>query len=245
MNLTEEAVHLVDIAKKEGLTVRALGGIGVRLRRGDESASWLVREYGDLDMCGLSNEWKRLDDLLSARLGLVAQSRFNAVNAGRQMMYDSPDGALHVDIFLDVLRMCHDLPFKNRLQWHTHTLSLSDLLLSKLQIVELTDKDIRDILGLLLEYPVVARETTAEIGLDRILSFCGKDWGWWRTVKGSLSSCRSIGVPWAPPSDAVILRRRLDIIEQAIDDTPKSLIWRARAKVGERRRWYQLPEAAR
>jgi hypothetical protein len=244
MDLLEEVVTIVSVADRHGVKLRALGGVAVRMRCASMANPWLEREYGDIDLLGLAHDWKSLDKVLGVELGYVPNLRFNALNAGRQMLYDSPEKGIHVDVFLDVLRMCHELPLQTRLGWHAHTLSLSDLLLSKLQVVELTMKDIRDIVGLLLQYPVAAHESEYEIGLDRLVSGCARDWGWWRTVKGSIEACRSAVPTLAPAEEAAIVLRALGVIEAALDATPKSLGWRARARVGERVRWYESPEAA-
>lgn len=242
--LQDEIIRIVGAAERHGMELRALGGVAVRMRAVSMSNPWLEREYGDIDLFGRARDSKRIGALLAAEMGYVPSVRFNALNAGRQMLYDSPERGIHVDIFLDVLRMCHELPLRSRLGWHTHTLSLSDLLLSKLQVVELTMKDIRDIVGLLLEYPVATYESESEIGLDRLLSVCGNDWGWWRTVKGSIAACRSAIPTLAPADEAASVLRRLNEIEAALDAGPKSLGWRVRARVGERVRWYEVPEVA-
>ena len=50
--------------------------------------------------------------------------------------------------------MCHVLDFSDRIDRMSHTLDVTDLLLSKLQIVEMNRKDIQDILYLLAGFEV-------------------------------------------------------------------------------------------
>ena len=38
-------------------------------------------------------------------------------------------------------------------------------------------------------------------------------------------------------------KSRIENLKRSFEDTPKSLGWKMRAKVGERVRWYELPEA--
>ena len=64
-----------------------------------------------------------------------------------------------------------------------YTLDPLDLLLSKLQIVELNEKDADDCLRLLVTLPARATPTSpATIDLRVFRSLVGDDWGWWRTV---------------------------------------------------------------
>jgi hypothetical protein len=78
--------------------------------------------------------------------------------------------------------MCHTLDFAERLTRMPYTRDPLDLLLSKLQIVELNEKDVDDCLRLLVTFPFSegGSEGTMDLGIFR--SLVGEDWGWWRTV---------------------------------------------------------------
>ncbi|MGH9072016.1 MAG: hypothetical protein ACRDX8_12845, partial [Acidimicrobiales bacterium] len=77
---------------------------------------------------------------------------------------------------------------------------------------------------------------------ERVL---GADWGWWKTVTDNLAKLPSLMdrdpelAPPDPPHDPVETSRQL---LEAAREAPKSLQWKLRAKVGERMRWYELPE---
>jgi hypothetical protein len=126
------------------------------------------------------------------------------------------------------------------------TLDLADLLLTKLQIVELNEKDAQDVLYLCSAYPVTDGDEPGTIGLDRIRPLVGNDWGWWRTVTLNLDRITTLAsgdgqglVPAGGKHDPV---EQLAVLSKAIEATPKSLRWKARARVGERVRWYEQPE---
>jgi hypothetical protein len=74
----------------------------------------------------------------------------------------------------------------------------------------------------------------------------GDDWGWWRTVTINLSRIETLiesdaerFVPATAQFDPI---EQLRILQQAASEAPKSFRWRMRARVGERVRWYQIPE---
>ncbi len=133
--------------------------------------------------------------------------------------------------------MCHDLDFRRRLTLNAQTLPLADLLLSKLQIIEMTDRDVLDTLAILRDQPLQAGEEG--INLHRLAEVCGGDWGWWRTSSANLEklSARSDG--------ALECRDQIVRLRQFLRDLPKSPRWRARAIIGDRKRWYELPEEVR
>ena len=142
--------------------------------------------------------------------------------------------------------MCHTVEFAGRLRRMPVTLDLADLLLTKLQIVELNEKDAQDVLYLCSAYPVRDGDEPGTIGLDRIRPIVGNDWGWWRTVTLNLdriialaSDDRSGLVPASGKHHTV---EQLGVLSKAVETAPKSLRWKARAKVGERVRWYEVPE---
>jgi hypothetical protein len=154
-----------------------------------------------------------------------------------------------MDVFLDQLRMCHDLRFAERLTVDRWTLPLADLLLSKLQIVELTDRDAQDVAALLADHELT--EDDAGIGLRRIRSVCATDWGWWRTVDGNLGRLiarwrRDAAGGSAEEGLALgTATARATALLERLASAPKSAAWRLRAAIGDRMRWYAEPEEIR
>ena len=239
----EEAVRICETAAGEGITVRLAGGLAIQYltpgfppRGGDRQ---------DLDLATLSSDRRPLAQFLAGR-GYVADKTFNALYGHKQLYFQSADTGRSLDVLVDRLHMCHTVEFAARLRRMPVTLDLADLLLTKLQIVELNEKDAQDVLYLCSAYPVRDGDEPGTIGLDRIRPIIGNDWGWWRTVTLNLDRITSLAsgdgqglVPAGGEHDAV---GQLAMLAKAIDAAPKSLRWKARAKVGERVRWYEVPE---
>ena len=179
--------------------------------------------------------------------GCGPDKRFNNLNGDRQMYFNAPSGR-PIDVMVDRLTMCHTLDFRPNFTLLPLTLDVVDLLLTKLQIVEMNEKDARDIFHLLSAFPVSGDspgEAGPAIDRERFCKIVGSDWGWWRTVTGNLSKLALLAAdhPDLLPPDArheplSTAQRLLDIADAA----PKSLQWKLRAKVGEKMRWYELPE---
>jgi hypothetical protein len=118
------------------------------------------------------------------------------------------------------------------------TVPLAELLLTKLQIIELNEKDVRDTVALLLEHDVTDGDTG--VNASHIASLCAADWGLWRTISHNLETLRGRLESYDVDHEAV--STRVSLILERMEAEPKSRAWRIRAKVGERKRWYELPE---
>ncbi|MBA2682484.1 MAG: hypothetical protein H0U76_29340, partial [Ktedonobacteraceae bacterium] len=145
-----------------------------------------------------------------------------------------------VDIFIDKMHMCHTIDFRERLSLDPRTLSLSDLLLTKLQIVEINEKDILDVIALLCDHEIVTREPGIDAGY--IAGLTAHDWGLQKTLELNLQKIRQVALEQSFPEHVV---QRIDALLAVLAARPKSLGWKARALVGERVQWYELPEETR
>jgi len=158
----------------------------------------------------------------------------------KRLIYVSADDRFKVDVFLDQLVMSHTVDFGRRLELDDPTVSAADILLSKLQIHEITRNDVLDIIVLLAEHELGdGRPDTIERA--RLLRVLSDDWGFWYTaganlnrVLAELDACADV-----PPDVTSVVRMRIGKIREAMDDEPKSRRWRLRSAVGTRLAWYQ------
>ena len=238
----EEGLELIRAGTESGVALRLVGGLAVRVLCPDFPAR--TRAGQDLDLASVSRTRPTLTSMLVA-LGYEPDKRFNALYGHKQLYFASPRGR-SVDVLVDHVEMCHDLVFGDRIERMPLTLDPADLLLSKLQIVELNEKDVQDIAYLLGQFPVADGDERGTIGVDRIRSVVADDWGWWRTltlncekVAGLLRGEMAHLVPANAAHDAA---DALERILRAANDVPKGLRWKLRARVGERKRWYRLPQ---
>jgi hypothetical protein len=261
-----EALALVRGAAEEGLGLRLIGGLAVRVLCPGFPPR--LRRDQDMDFACLSKGRKGVAAYLE-HAGCLPDRRFNNLNGDRQMYFNTPTGR-PIDVMVDRLTMCHTLDFRASFGRLPLTLDAVDLLLSKLQIVELNEKDARDIFQLLGGIPLDEAATgagpagtwsnsagpagtgsdhagpgAATIDTARFAKLVGSDWGWWRTGTGNLAKLPGLAVdkpelmPPDPPFDPLAQARHL--LELA-ESTPKGVKWRLRANIGDRVRWYELPE---
>jgi hypothetical protein len=244
-----EAVELARGAASAGLGLKLLGGLAVRVLCPEFPPR--LRAGQDMDFACLSKGRKNVASYLE-KSGCQPDRRFNNLNGDRQMYFTAPSGR-PVDLMVDRLTMCHTLDLRPSFGKLPLTIDAVDVLLSKLQIIELNEKDARDILHLLSGVPVSGSEAAETAGKaggvsidgERFGKILGADWGWWRTVTGNLNKLPALAaehpelLPPEPPIDALAQSRYL--LELA-ESAPKGVKWKLRANVGDRVRWYEEPE---
>lgn len=242
-DVVEEGKRLVTSARRAGLEVRLVGGVAVRLSSGPQSARReLERPYHDIDLVAPRRMGRQLA-VFMAREGYEPNARFNAIHGETRLMFHDPQFDRPVDVFEGVIDMCHRLDLEARLGFLDDTLAGSDLLLSKLQIVQLNRKDVVDALTLLLQFAPGKDETPASLDCGYIAGLCGADWGWHTTLSDNLDHVGRLAHEiLKDDNDIRCVQARIEALRSAIDEAPKSRRWRMRSRIGRRIPWYDLPE---
>ena len=240
-DLLQTARGLVERAGDRGISLRLLGGLAIRVLCPQLPHRTRVKQ--DLDFCSLSDTRRGVSDFL-AEEGYAPDRNFNALYGNKQLYFQHPETGLAIDVMVDKVAMCHTLSFADRLTRMPYTLDPMDLLLTKLQIVELNEKDADDCLRLLVTFRLADTDEQDAMDLRIYRELLGEDWGWWRTVTLNLDRIGHLldggerpGI--VGPQDP---RAALATLAQAAEDAPKSRRWRMRARIGERKRWYETPE---
>ncbi len=199
----------------------------------------LGRKFTDFDFASYTRFARDIRRIL-VELGYEEDKQVTQLFGERRMLFYDPAFNRHADVFFNVLDFCHPVNFVGRLEMEELTVPLAELLLEKMQIVEINEKDLIDTLMLLREHPT--GDTDKEIiNTAVIAAVLGGDWGFWRTFTGNLKLLdehlehyQDLGV-----DDRQVVRTRIGELQDRIDAQPKSLRWKARAQVGERVKWYK------
>lgn len=238
--LEAEVELLVAAVGARSRPIRVLGSIGVALHCPDSRTllSSFERTYADIDMAAYGRDAREIGAALGA-LGYLEDREVFIVSEGRRAIYDKPAGPIHLDVFYDQLEFCHIIPLTDRLEADTPTIPLAELLLSKLQIVRLNEKDVVDAILLLLDHPL-GRGDADTIDVDRIAALCAEEWGLWRTLTMNLEKVQALAAtyPQLQPEQRSQVSSAAAALKRSIDAIPKSFSWRMRARVGDRRQWW-------
>ena len=235
-----EGDRLVALADGQGIALRLLGALAFAKRcpRHAYLQETLKREYTDIDFAGYGKQASQIKALLP-REGYVEDTLMYVESEGSRMVLNHPVTGLHLDVFLDKLDFCHTIPWKGRLETHDATIPLAEMLMQKMQIVQINEKDIIDTIMLLLEHPL-GDEDGDVINVGLVARVCAKDWGWWRTLTMNVDKVRqAAGAYELGPEERDRVVAQADAILQRIDGEPKSIGWKMRAKVGDRKKWYR------
>jgi hypothetical protein len=238
----QEAERIAEAAKSSKIGVKLLGGAGIHLHSPSARKAPLKRKYGDLDYA-LPKRDRKAALTFFPSLGYEANERFNLMNGDTRLyFYDNQNGR-QVDVFIDVFKMSHVIDLRGRLDMDGPCASPSDLLLSKLQIYEVNRKDLVDLTALLLDHPIESKNSDDAIDAGYIAGLAAQEWGMYRTLQVNIEKLRHTVDELEV--DRELVKSRLDELWAAIDAQPKPLKWRLRAQVGDRVRWYELPEETR
>jgi hypothetical protein len=241
-DIEAEAPRLIDGLAERSCVGRLLGGLAIAEHRHADLPATLSRSYGDIDIVIPAGKPGPFKDAM-ADLGYTPNSRFNNLRGHKRMLYyDEPNGR-QVDVFVSRFDMCHGLDLAGRLDTGTRSLHPTDLLLTKLQVFEINRKDLVDALTVILTHEVVAGRTgTDAIELGRLAEVTSSDWGWYTTLTDNLARIAPIARELLDPDAASLVEARLAQLDDGLLAAPKSLKWKARAKVGRKVKWYELPE---
>jgi hypothetical protein len=243
--ISDEAKRILDEAKNRGLILRLFGGVAVKYHCPSASHRALQRSYPDLDFFGHKKQGRDIRKLFTD-LDYEPNQRFNALHGDTRLIFEDSKNQRVADIFLDVFRMCHTLYLGERLTLDDYTIPISDLLLTKLQVVEINEKDIRDLVAILRDHEVADHISSGEkeaIDSAYVSALCADDWGLCKTVSLTLRKILAFLPKYElEPEAKQILETRINKLLHSIETVPKSFKWKLRDKVGEKKRWYDLPE---
>ncbi|MDQ6879658.1 MAG: hypothetical protein M3082_18555 [Candidatus Dormibacteraeota bacterium] len=235
-----ESRRLVEGAATAGLTIRVLGGVAVRMQAPSD-APLPQRSIGDIDIATRQGGWRALAEFLKSA-GYAADDMFNALNGARRLLFFDHLNDRKLDVFVGEFDMCHSIPVTGRLEKSPMTVPLAELLLTKLQIVQLTERDLRDIYSLTYHHNVSAGDGSG-IEADFIANLCAKDWGLWRTCTSTIQQSLARLPEYPMPADAArLVAERLKELSRVLEKAPKSARWKLRSRVGDKVRWYNEPE---
>ncbi len=240
-DLVAEAARLIQAAEDLGVVLRAAGGVGIALRSPSARRIPLVRDYADIDVVGHKRDRRVIIDFLS-REGYTANETFNAMHGARRLYFWDDYNQRQLDVFLDEVAMCHVLDLTDRLLPGESALAPADLFLLKLQVMETNEKDYVDLCALLVDHDF--SDDDQGINTTYLEQLLGGDWGLWRTTSMVAERTVNFAKTIEQFAQAAIVAQRLSTYLSIANMAPKTRGWRMRARIGERKRWYELPEEA-
>ncbi len=234
-----EGRRIAEAAAERGLALRVVGGVAVALLCPSARRPPLKREYADIDFATTGAARSGVVALMK-ELGYAGDREFNTLHGHRRLYFWDEVNRRQVDVFVDEANLCHRIDLKRRIEAVPLTVPLADLTVLKLQVVETNEKDYLDICAIFADHDLSADDSG--VNSTHIAALTASDWGLWRTLGmvAERSEQFALELPEFPARVGVVDRLRR--LRSELDTVPKSRVWRMRARVGDRKRWYELPE---
>jgi len=253
--IIKEAVRIVDAAREKGIVLRILGAIAVRIHsKGFEDFHKRLGRLGgseksftDIDFIAYSAQRGDIRKLMEKELSFNISRQFLLLYGKERLVYYHPQNLYHVDIFFDKLAFSHDIPFgklgKGRLELDYPTITVTDLLLEKLQIHQINEKDIKDIIVLLKAHDL-GNEDNDMINVNYLSQLLGDDWGFWMDATENLRKTLAFAKRYRDESllsdsDLNEIEEKIRKLLEILENCPKTKRWQKRAKQGTKKKYWR------
>ncbi|TET36082.1 MAG: hypothetical protein E3J72_09580 [Planctomycetota bacterium] len=239
-----EALRIIELGEKEGIIFRLMGAVAVKLHCPEYEHLYrqMDRTLTDIDYATYGRNRAGMAEFFG-KLGYAPNEQVIAIYGKQRHIYWSDEHQWQVDLFFDELDMCHKVDFRGRLELDSPTITLADIMLEKMQIVRINEKDVKDTIIMLLEHEIGDSDDDVVNG-EYIAGLLRRDWGYFHTVTTNIKKVRDFVNDYGMLSDAEKTRAReraADLLK-LIEDKPKSLKWKLRSKLGTKIKWYKEVE---
>ncbi|MEM1517496.1 MAG: hypothetical protein QXI27_00450 [Nitrososphaerota archaeon] len=254
--IISEATGIVKKAEEKGIILRILGALAIRMhseklkelhKRLSRLGENTDRSFTDIDLVGYSSQRAEIRNLMEKELSFSISKQFLFLYGKERLIYYHPSNLYHVDIFFDKLNFSHTIPFgkkgSGRLELDNPTITPTDLLLEKLQIHQINEKDIKDLI-ILIRGHELGDDDNNKINLQYISKLLGDDWGFWMDATENLKKTMNYAEKYF--EESLITEGDLrDVLEKCskildlLENCPKTKNWEKRAKKGIKEKYWQ------
>jgi hypothetical protein len=234
-----EGRRIVEAAAEGSVPLRALGGIAVAMQCPSSRRPPLARSYADIDLATTASAKDQVVGLLES-LGYTGDKEFNILHGHRRLYFWDEGAERQVDVFVEEANLCHRIELGRRLETVPLTLPLADLTVLKLQVVETNEKDYLDVCAIFADHELTADDSG--INLSYITELTSASWGLWRTLGMVAERTEQFALQLPGFADSHVVAEKLRRLRSELESAPKSRAWKLRARIGDRKRWYELPE---
>jgi hypothetical protein len=237
----DELQRIIKASDEARLTLRVIGSLAFQIHCPEYGylQQAMGRAYTDIDFAGYGKEAADVRALM-ASLGYVENHQVSLFSEGSRAIFDHTGWDLHVDVFYEKLDFCHEISWVGRLEVDAPTIPLAEMLLEKMQIVQINEKDVIDTIMLLLEHPL-GDDDNEMINVGRVAHLCAQDWGLWRTTTMNLGKVGQLAQDYEQLTGEhkIHITSQVEAALARIESEPKPFAWRLRSRVGDRVKWYK------
>ncbi len=255
-----DALKIVEEAEKRGIVLRLIGALAIRIhsREFEDLHKRLGRlgegkqTFSDIDLVGYKKQGSAIKKFFESEMGYIPDRYVIALFGWKRHIYYHPKGYYHIDVFFNKLEFSHDIyfgdkPGKGRLELDKPTITLADLVLEKVQIHQINEKDIKDLIVLLRAHEIGETDEKEIINAKYIAKILADDWGFWYDATNNLNKVKFFADKYFKSGliDEETLKdvvSKVDKLLDYIEKEPKTKKWKKRAKIGTKKPWYRPVE---
>ena len=253
--MLDDARRIVEEASQRGICVRLLGAVAIRLNSSKYADLFLrldrlksENKFTDVDLAAYGKQRLQVRRLLHD-LGFEVNRQSLLMHGNSRMIFENAQKGYSIDVFFDKLQFSHDVEFGRgpdggRLGLNPLTLPSVDLVLEKLQIHEINEKDLKDLVLLFAANTVGNSDDENVINGKHIASVLSNDWEFWYDTKLNLEKLLKflnnyVDQKLIEAEAAATVRSRVEQLTRFIDEEPKSKDWQKRSKAGSEKKWWR------
>lgn len=254
-------------AQKQGLVTKACGSFAIFMTIAELNNPSMSSEFSghffkqnyrpprDLDIVSTFEQKAAIENLILS-LGIKKDDTLETIPGIKRSLFGIDD--IKIDVFYDAFDFNHliDLTLSiekpagvkmkkvRSIDRPGKCITRTEQLLQKMQIVNSSSKDLIDAWWLLSASKVKAKSNGAieAINTDVIQYYTSKNWGFFHTFKTNLDRLKGLIEEHNDTSSKDLqggVLSKINLINRAIDEAPKSLTWKLRALAGTNLKWYQ------
>ncbi|MFQ6125494.1 MAG: hypothetical protein ACE5R6_12960 [Candidatus Heimdallarchaeota archaeon] len=251
------ACNLVEEAENDGVILRILGALAVRIHsEGFKALHKRLERLGgneqlftDIDFVAYSKQRSDIRKFFEEKMNYEIDKHVLFFHGNTRLIYYPPGHKFHVDVFFDQLEFCHNIyfgskPKKGRLELDSPTIPLADIILQKTQIHEINEKDIKDIIVLLRAHEIGQTDEREYINLKYINDLLADDWEFWYEVKLNLEKVQTFAKKYSKKNllkddDFLDVNQKIQTMLESLESVKKTKKWQKRAKKGPKKQWWR------
>jgi hypothetical protein len=234
-----EGIRIAEAAAERDLPLRLLGGVAVAVTCPSSRRPPLRRSYADIDFATSAAARSEVVELMGS-LSYLPDLEFNTLHGHRRLFFWDETNRRQVDVFVEEANLCHRIALRSRLDLAPLALSLADLTVLKLQVVETNEKDHLDLCAIFADHDLSVDESG--VNSTYIAGLCAADWGLWRTLGMVAERTSQFALDLPGFTAGEMVAERLGRLREELNRVPKTRAWKLRSRIGDRKRWYELPE---
>ena len=215
--------NILSDCKDKSIDIRLFGSVALLFlcSKNNKNISNFGRMIADIDIIVMPKHVAMLENYF-LKQGYEANRQIKMLHGNQRRSFYAENN-ISIDVFIGNITLCQDISILDRFSLSYPTIPPTDLFLTKIQKISLSEWDVFDI-NFILEHININ-------DCQYIVELSSKTWNWWKTLNTNISFILEKDI-----SDNN--RNLLIVLLDMINSNNKTINWKIRNIIGEKTRWY-------